>query len=133
MYTLNYVFDSELKADSPPESAGILEFRLIPADSPWNTRIPGGISGGMKSIGSLSTWLSPTTTVIKPVANAHVGKATVLDNCLYHLLFNGDPLDREPDHCHVTLTTTPPRHFNHNSSFMPHPRSRSATSSPNVN
>ena len=40
MYTLNYVFDSELKVDSPPESAGILEFQLIPADSPWNTQIP---------------------------------------------------------------------------------------------
>jgi len=36
--------------DSPPESAGILEFRLIPADSPRNTWNPGGISGGMKSI-----------------------------------------------------------------------------------
>jgi len=50
MYTLNYVFDSELKADSPLESAGILEFRLIPADSLDSARIPGGISGGMKSI-----------------------------------------------------------------------------------
>jgi len=50
MYTLNYVFDSELKADSPPESAGILEFWLIPADSLDSARIPGGISGGMKSI-----------------------------------------------------------------------------------
>ena len=39
MYNLNYVFDSELKADScwfhrnPTESAGIPEFRSIPADS----------------------------------------------------------------------------------------------------
>jgi hypothetical protein len=33
MYTLNYGFDSQLKADSPPDSPGIAEFRVIPADS----------------------------------------------------------------------------------------------------
>ena len=38
----------------PPESAGIPEFRRIPADSPRNTWIPGGISGGMKSIAPVS-------------------------------------------------------------------------------
>jgi hypothetical protein len=33
MYTLNYGFDSQLKADSPPDSPGIAEFQVIPADS----------------------------------------------------------------------------------------------------
>jgi len=63
MNTLNY---SELKVDSPPDSPGIRWNSGIPAhscgfppefldslDSPW---IPGGISGGMKSIAKFSNY-----------------------------------------------------------------------------
>jgi len=49
----------------PLESARIPEFRLIPADSLDSPQIPGGISGGMKSIGKEEDVEMPDISQVK--------------------------------------------------------------------